>query len=496
MVATAAGSARSATTLPAALDGPLSRGVPARRVPRPTAEPPDWSALRKRLDGRLLLPEDQGYGVARLGYNELNDGHMPAAVARCNSATDVRSCLDAARGHGVPIAARSGGHGYLGYSVPDGGLVMDLRPMAHVRVQPDGTVRIGAGARLIEVYAALAQAGRVLPGGTCPTVGISGLTLGGGIGVLTRKYGLTCDRLVSAQVVTADSRLLTASACSEPDLYWALRGGGGGNFGSVTEFTFRTEPTPPALTVFSLRFPAAATASVIGAWQHWVAGAAPELWSNCVVSGGTSPTCRVGGCYVGTKDGLDPLLDRLIAAASAQPTSRTVLPKTYLETMKYMAGCSNDTIAQCHPTSEGGRLPRAAFVAVSRVLTAPLDGQRVVGLMAGRAGVDLLLDSMGGAVSRLASDATAFPHRSASATAQIYASTTPAGKPAATAAVEAIRDGLGALGATGAYVNYIDASLPEWGTAYYGGNLPRLKKTSRHYDPDQVFAFPQSVARA
>jgi FAD/FMN-containing dehydrogenase len=456
---------------------------------------PDWAALKAELDGRLLLPQDQGYAVARLGFNELNDGQLPAAVARCTSATDVRRCLDAARGHGVPIAARSGGHSYLGYSVPDGGLVMDLRPMAQVQVQPDGTVQVGAGARLIEVYAALAGAGRLLPAGSCPTVGVSGLALGGGIGVLARQYGLTCDRLVSAEVVTADSRVLTASESCEPDLYWALRGGGGGNFGVVTRFTFSTEPAPE-LTVFSLRFPAGAAASVIGAWQQWTADAPSELWSNCVVSGTSSPTCRVGGCYVGPQGGLDPLLDRLVSAAATRPTSRTVQGKSYLDAMKYMAGCANDTIAQCHPVSEGGRLPRAAFVAASRILDAPLDPQQVAELMAGRTGTDLLLDSLGGAVSHLAPDATAFPHRSALASAQIYASTTPAGKAAATATVDAVRDGLGALGATGAYVNYIDATLPDWGTAYYGGNLPRLREVARHYDPDQVFTFPQSVARA
>ncbi|WP_331766007.1 FAD-dependent oxidoreductase [Embleya sp. NBC_00896] len=493
--AAAGGMARSAAPVLSGFGGRPLRGVTGQRVAGFVAGPPDWSALKARLEGRLLLPEDQGYGVARLGYNELNDDQLPAAVARCTSAADVQSCLDAARGHGVPIAARSGGHSYLGYSVPNGGLVMDLRPMAQVQVQSDGTVRVGAGARLIEVYAALAQAGRLLPAGSCPTVGVSGLTLGGGIGVLTRKYGLTCDRLVSAEVVTADSRVLTVSKCSEPDLYWALRGGGGGNFGVVTRFTFSTEPAP-ALTVFSLRFPTGSAASVVGAWQQWVADAPPELWSNCVVSGGTPPTCRVGGCYVGPESGLNPLLDRLIAAAATQPSSRSVQGKSYLDAMKYMAGCANDTIAQCHPTFEGGRLPRSAFVAVSRVLTAPLDGQQVVRLMAGRVGMDLLLDSLGGAVSQLAPDATAFPHRSALASAQIYASTTPAGKAAATAAVDAVRDGLGALGATGAYVNYIDASLPDWGTAYYGGNLTRLKAVSQHYDPDQVFSFPQSVARA
>ncbi|MER5863200.1 FAD-binding oxidoreductase [Kitasatospora sp. NPDC002040] len=457
--------------------------------------PPDWQALRERLAGRLLLAGDPGYGVERLGYNELNDGQFPTAVARCTSPADVQACLEVARGHGVPIAARSGGHSYLGYSVPEGGLVLDLRELAQVRVGPDGAVEVGAGARLIEVYAALARAGRLLPAGSCPSVGVGGLTLGGGIGVLTRKYGLTCDRLLSAQVVTADSRVLTAAPDSEPDLYWALRGGGGGNFGVVTRFTFSTEPAPD-LTVFSLRFPAGAAPAVIGAWQEWIADAPFELWSNCVVSGGTPPTARVGGCYVGPPNALDQMLDRLVAAAGTGPTSRSVQPKSYLDAMKYMAGCANDTVAQCHPVSEGGRLPRSSFVAASRVLGSALDGGGVADLMAGHSGIDLLLDSLGGEVARLAPDATAFPHRCALASAQVYASTTPAGRAGATAAVNAIRDGLAALGATGAYVNYIDATLPDWGTAYYGDNLARLQGVSRQYDPDQVFAFPQSVSRA
>ena len=458
--------------------------------------PPDWRALRRRLGSRLVLPGDRGYSVYRLGYNKLNDGQRPAAVARCASAADVQACLDVARGHGVPIAARSGGHSYLGYSVPNGGLVIDLRLMSQVRVRPDGTAVVGAGARLIEVYTALARAGRLLPAGSCPTVGVSGLTLGGGIGVLARKYGLTCDRLTSAEVVTADGRLRTASPGSEPDLYWALRGGGGGNFGVVSQFEFRTEPAP-GLTVFSLRFPSGSAASVIGAWQEWIAHAPFELWASCQVSGGNPPSARLVGCYVGGQDRANRLLDRLVSAAGVRPTSRNVAPKSYLGAMNYMAGCSNDTLSQCHPVSEGGRLPRESFVAASRMLgPRPLDAGRVTNLLTGRPGVDLLLDSLGGAVSQLRPDATAFPHRSSLASAQVYAGTTAAGRRATTRTVDEIRDGLARLGATGAYVNYIDASLPDWGHAYYGGNLDRLKAVARHYDPDRVFAFRQNVAFA
>ncbi|MFJ5924655.1 FAD-binding oxidoreductase [Kitasatospora sp. NPDC092948] len=482
-VATGTGNARAVAAFPARPRGPRSA-------------PPDWQALRKRLGDRLVLPDDAGYGTARLGYNELNDGQLPAAVAKCGSPDDVRACLDVARGHGIPIAARSGGHSYLGYSIPARGLVIDLRGMADVEVRSDGTAEVGAGARLIDVYAALAAAGRLLPAGSCPTVGVGGLTLGGGIGVLARKYGLTCDRLGAAQVVTADSALHTASPDRNADLYWALRGGGGGNFGVVTRFTFDTAPAP-GLTVISLAFPAGSAPQVLGAWQEWVARAPEELWANCQIAAGSPPSCRVVGCWVGDPDGANQQVDRLVKAAGTTPTSRTVAPKDYLAAMKYMAGCAGDTVAQCHPTWEGGRLPRAGFVAVSRMLgPGPIDPAKAVELMTGHSGIDLLLDSLGGAVGQLAPDATAFPHRAALASAQVYAAATPSTSARTTATVDAIRDGLARLGATGAYVNYIDATLPDWGCAYYGDNLPRLRTIARRYDPDGVFAFPQSVTAA
>jgi FAD/FMN-containing dehydrogenase len=460
--------------------------------PRRTAAPPDWKALKARLGDRLVLPTDPSYSYERYGFNELNDGQLPAAVARCASADDVKACLDVARGHGIPIAARSGGHSYLGYSIPNGGLVIDLRYLCRVRVLSDGTALVGAGARLIEVYAGLAQAGRLLPAGSCPTVGVAGLTQGGGIGVLTRKYGLTCDRLTAAHLVTADSKSLLASPDSEPDLYWALRGGGGGNFGVVTQFAFRTEPAPP-LTVFILTFPAGSAAAAIGAWQDWASTAPSELWSSCQIASGTPPTVRIVGCYVGDESSLTPLIDQLAKAAGVQPT-RFVQPKNYLDAMKFMAGCANDTIQQCHLWWEGGDLQRQSFVAESRMLPAtPLDGGKVADLVTGQGGISLLLDVLGGAVAQLAPDATAFPHRHSLASAQIYADTTQAGYAATKKAVDAVRDGLAALGATGAYVNYIDATLPHWGQAYYGRNLPKLKRVAEHYDPDRVFAFPQSV---
>ena len=391
----------------------------------------------------------------------------------------------------TPIAARSGGHSYAGYSTPARGLVVDVGPMSTVDVRRDGTAVVGAGARLMDIYAALAGAGRCLPGGSCPTVGIAGLTLGGGIGLLARKFGLTCDRLASAQVITADGVLRTASAASEPDLYWALRGGGGGNLGIVTSFTFATAPAP-ALTVFSLQFPAGSAAAVLGAWQDWVAGSPDELFANCIIHGGTPPGCQVGGCFVGSPSRLNPLLDDLVRRSGATPTSRYVSAKSYLDAMRYSAGCSQLTPAQCRPgwTGSGGTLQRESFVASSRIVAAPMrDPQPVVAAIAG-SGLDAIFDSLGGAVRRVGAAATAFPHRTALASVQLYREGSAAG------AVALVRDRLGALLGNHGYVNYIDPSLPGWGGAYYGANLPRLRTVAQRYDPDAVFAFAQGLARA
>ncbi|MFC4853330.1 FAD-binding oxidoreductase [Actinophytocola glycyrrhizae] len=438
--------------------------------------PPDWKALRAQLPGGLDLPGDSGYPVASRSYNPLFDNRRPAAVAHCTSVADVQRCVAVARAARMPIAARSGGHSYAGYSTPDKGLVLDLRPMAAVQAGGDQAV-VGAGARLMEVYSALAGAGRALPAGSCPTVGVSGLTLGGGIGVTTRKYGLTCDKLVAAQVVTADGEQQTVDG---GDLLWALKGGGGGNFGIVTSFTFATDPAP-GITVFSLDYPAAATTDVVGAWQEWIAGQPDEMWSNCIVSAGSPPTCRVSGALVGDEARAKDLLRTMPRASSLLITGMG-----YLDAMRYFAGCTQGDIARCKPESEGGQVGRVSFTASSRILDTAVDPAALVDLLNGRDRLDVLLDGLGGAVSRIAQGDTAFPHRDALATAQIY-STGDAQD------VAEVRDGLGQLAGPHGYVNYIDPGMPDWATAYYGGNLPRLRKVAATYDPDKVFAFAQSV---
>jgi len=464
---------------PGGTPAPTSTTTTTSAPPPSTSQapvPPDWAALRTQLKGELILPADGGYGTAARSYNPRFDNHKPTAIVRCASADDVARCVDVARKAQLPIAARSGGHSYAGYSTPDKGLVLDLREMAGIQVNGD-TAEIGAGARLMEVYSALADAGRALPAGSCPTVGISGLTLGGGIGVTTRKYGLTCDKLVSANVVLADG---TQQTVDGGDLLWALKGGGGGNFGVVTSFTFATEPAPD-ITVFSLRYPASMTVDVVGAWQDWITQQPDEMWSNCVISAGSPPTLRVGGALIGGEEQCHQLLKNFPTASSLLITS-----KGYLDAMRYFGGCSQRSIAQCRPESEGGQLGRESFTASSRMLTEPVDPAGLVNLLDGRAQLDVLLDSLGGAVATVAPGDTAFPHRTALASAQIYSS-------GDAQAVAEVRDGLGELAGAHGYVNYIDPTMPDWASAYYGDNLPRLREVAAKYDPDKVFRFAQAV---
>ncbi|AKU98178.1 FAD-linked oxidoreductase family [Labilithrix luteola] len=289
------------------------------------------------------------------------------------------------------------------------------------------------------------------------------------------------------------------SAANDPDLFWALRGGGGGNFGIVTSFRFAAPKAPSSVVVFSLQFPAGSATNVLGAWQSWLATLPNEAWSNCVVSAGSTPSIRVGGSFVGSKATIDSLLDDFVAKTHAQPTKRSVVEKSYIDAMRYFGGCSTKTLAQCHLASEsaGGVLERQAFVASSRMLESPMSApDQLTALLAKYSGMDVLFDSLGGKVAETPPDATAFPHRTALASVQVYKGTTAANRANATRQVGEVQTALASIVGGGAYINYIDPNQRDWGRASYKGNLEKLASVSRAYDPDGFFAFAQSVTAA
>src|SRR6266516_1440176 len=253
--------------------GGLSLGRPVLEIARAGAVG-IYDELANGLRGEVVLPGASGYEQARLLFNTRFDVVKPRAVVFCESTADVERTVRWARRHAVRIVPRSGGHSYGGYSTTSG-VIVDVSRLKGVALDRHGHAVIGAGARLIDVYDHLAQHGRTVPAGSCPTVGIAGLALGGGVGFASRKYGLTCDNLVEATVVLADGTAVVANKRVHPDLYWALRGGGGGNFGIVTRLVFRTHPVSQVAT-YAIEWPWSDAAKVVQAWQR-LAPQAPDV---------------------------------------------------------------------------------------------------------------------------------------------------------------------------------------------------------------------------
>ncbi|MFI6094421.1 FAD-binding oxidoreductase [Lentzea sp. NPDC051213] len=445
---------------------------------------------RSTMDVQLIKPGDAAYRDAKLGYFTQYDGQRPSAIARVTTPADVQRCIEMARQGKQRITARCGGHSYPGYSTADGALVVDVRGLNRIDVRQDGTVEVGAGVLLMDLYIALANAGRMMPAGTCATVGISGLTLGGGIGVTARQFGLTSDRLVSARIVTPDGVHRTVSAAEHSDLFWALRGGGGGNFGIVTSFVFRTEPARN-LTTFTLTFPSASLPALLSAWPDWQ-GKAPEAMTSTVgVGNGSNPYVEVSGCYVGAPAGSKPLLDDLVRRVGSQPTSRRETEQSFLAAMERFAWCRVSD-GSCRPSwnGGGGSQSRGSYVATSRMLTKPItDPQKLAEIFKSTPNSYNMIDALGGAVAR---GQGAFPHRTALASIQVEL-TLQAGEANARRAMGVARDELAKMfGATG-YINYLDPQMPDWAGTYYGSSLTRLREVARKYDADRVFAFPQGL---
>jgi FAD/FMN-containing dehydrogenase len=480
--------------------------TPTTTAPAPTsataAAAPDWAQLADQLHGDLVRPGNPGYDRARELFDPRFDHVRPRAVVYCATARDVATTVTFARDADLPLALRSGGHSYAGWSTGTG-VVLDVSRISGVRVAGD-TAEVGAGARLIDVYAGVAARGQALPAGSCPTVGVAGLTLGGGQGVLSRAWGLTCDNLIDVDLVTADATMVTADVRTEPDLFWACRGGGGGNFGVATRFRFRLRPAPQ-VTSWYLRWDYVHAADVLTGWQQWAVGSPRAMWSTCKLltrPGEATPSAQVSGSWVGPTAGLGPAIAGLVDQVGHPTAGSSRATHTYLGAMLSFAGCSTVAAAQCST-------PRTTFGAASHVLTAAAPARAValaVEQVARRhrenhprqAGVSF--DVLGGAVTDLAAGDTAFPYRDALAVAQYTV-----GWPIAQRRSEvqrdlrwlhAFRDAMSRDVGNAAYVNYVDPTLPDWQQAYYGANYPRLQRVKQHYAPDDVFRFPQSVQPA
>lgn len=436
--------------------------------------------LRRDFGGDIIEPGGAEYESAR--RTVLVSG-SPAQVLRPGTVEDVRAAVRFAAGAGLPLSVRGGGHSFPGFGTNDGGVVVDLGELANVELvdKVRHVVRIGGGATWGQVAAALAPHGLAISSGDTRGVGVGGLTLSGGIGWKVRKYGLALDNLVAAEVVTADGSVVTANAWEHPDLFWAIRGGGG-NFGIVTAFEFAAHPTTDVF-FGRVAFPASEAANVLQGWADYLRTASEALTSIANFAnpflGGPQAPVEVLVAF----DGDDPAL----AAAAIDPIRRlgTVIDDDV--TLKPYA----DTLVDGLAPPPGIRLvTRSGFVgkaSVSEVL------RILVEVGAAERSPIISVRSVGGAVARVADDATAYAHRQA----ELMFATTIAGPDPV---VEAARPGLDAIWrrlaphVDGAYANFLSSATEDDVAAVYPEETyQRLAAVKHRYDPTNVFAGNHNV---
>jgi FAD/FMN-containing dehydrogenase len=399
---------------------------------------------------------------------------------------DVVTTLDFVQRFGLAVRPRSGGHSYVGASTGNGVLVLDTGGLRSIRVVSGAhQVRIGAGARLGRLHEILDERGRTIPTGTCPTVGAAGLILGGGIGAESRLYGLACDAVVAIRVVTPDGRVRMVSRTEEPDLFWALRGSGGGNLGVVTEFVMRTFASRPA-EFFFLSWSPAHAVDVLRGWQERLPSMPRSSWANLHLDAAQGTVIpRIVGVAWGASGRTEA--NALIRAVGIAPVRQQHVTRSHGAAMQLLAG-------------PAGNRPQS-WVAGSDIITDAMssaEARAVVAVVrsrgrARRSGT-VILDPLDGAVHDGSTQEASFPWRRALASLQWYVGLASHPSRAAVASGrDFVRAGHEAIGSAsaGGYVNYLEPgrSLHQ----YYGKTWRRLLDTNRRYDPQGLFSSSYSL---
>lgn len=451
------------------------------------------AALQAELDpGKDLLLISGSVAPNKVDYNASYSKRKqltPQLRVVASSAQAVGATIRWATGNGVSFAIRSGGHSYEGLS-QSADLVIDVRGMSAVQLSADKkSVVIGSGASLGTVYKALEPSNRAIPAGTCFPVGVAGHSLGGGFGLLGRPFGLACDSVLSMEVVDAAGQVLNVSAQENPDLFWALRGGGNGSFGIVTKFNFRTSAVNlVAKFAITWKKPAAQAAKIVLAWQEWLANLPSAVTCTLHVTkepGGLIQV-HIAGLSVDSQTRLIAELQRLQKLAGSADTQST----------------SALTFARAATIFNGGgpAYESVLMKGKSDYVTEPMSEQGILtllnGLLEARGEIAVLFDSYGGAINKIAPDATAFVHRAGTRyLIQYYMQwESPGATETNLAMMRTLYSAMRPYVSGSCYVNYCDLDLGEgYAKAYWGDNLPRLMKIKAAFDPKNVFRHAQSV---
>lgn len=446
-------------------------------APRVAADPrpSGWEGLSTALGGKVLLPDSPQFAGAKQVFNTNYNGSTPAAVVTPTSAADVQKAMAFAAAHNLKVAPRSGGHSYTGASTANGTMVLDLRqlPGDANYDAATGQVTVTPATSLYTMHRTLAAVGRGVPTGTCPSVGAAGHALGGGMGAQSRHAGLLCDQLTSASVVLPSGQAVTASAASNPDLFWALRGGGGGNFGVTTSLTFATFPTKDVDAV-NLNFPPQSFAQVLVGWQNWLRTADPNSWALADATvDAMGVHCRIlATCPAGSGNSAAAAITQ---AVGIQPSGVENHTFNYMDLVNYLA------VGNLNPQPLGYVGGSDVFPTVNAAVAQGIAA--AVNAFPRNAGRMLaIMHALDGALATVAPAATAFPWRRQSALVQWYVETS--GDPAAATNWLASAHQAVQQYSVGGYVNYLEANQSP--ARYCGPNLSRLSAVRQKYDPGRV----------
>jgi FAD/FMN-containing dehydrogenase len=439
------------------------------------ATPSGWGGLASSIGGSVLLPANGAqFSSAKQVFNSFYNNSNPAAVVTVSSQSDVQKAVSFATANNLKIAPRGGGHSYVGASNATGTMVLDLRGLPGGANLNGGNVTVTPATNLYAVHQACAAAGRAIPTGTCPTVGIAGLALGGGMGADSRHTGLTCDALQSATVVLPSGDVVTASANDHPDLFWALRGGGGGNFGVTTSMTFATFATGDT-DVVRLDFPPSSAVQVLVGWQIWLSAADQNTWGivDLAVGSGQADCHILATCPAGGGAGM---ANAIKSAVGLQPSSVQNKTMSHMDLVMYLAGGSSTSAPRGFVAGSDviSTMNSAAAHAIATAIGQwPASGGRA----------SLLVDPLSGAVGDVAPGDSAFPWRQQSAVLQWYVEPASGQVTAATQWLSSVHQAVQQF-SVGGYVNYLETNTAP--ARYFGSNLSQLSTVRQKYDPNRV----------
>jgi FAD/FMN-containing dehydrogenase len=457
------------------------------------------------IKGQIVSTSDPEFNDARKNYNGRFD-IKPKYIFYCENENDISETIRWAREQKLKVAIRSGGHSYEAFSLVQDGVVIDVSKMNNVQIDSAKKIaRVGAGTTLIPLYDALWQKRVVVPAGSCETVGIAGVALGGGFGLLARSMGLSCDNIQTIRMIDAEGKTVVADAKTNSDLLWACKGGGAGNFGVITQLTFKVHPINN-VTIIRLRWNWQDMKAIIEAWQNWAPNTDSRLTSVLTMSSKGANSLMLLGMFLGPPAQASALIQPMVQAA--KPVKEAIELSSFIDAAHRFSGFKRPKFPPAaHEAANHEALPETVhmhahprFKNTSDYINSNLSSEAIDTIIKFLTECPIRsscvqFDSYGGAITKVPADATAFCHRAGTKFCMHYQCSWGHASDDSTGItwINSFRQAMQAYASGFSYANYCDSTIEDFAHRYFGDNVARLSEVKRKYDPEGFFSFPQSI---